>query len=107
LAIGAVAVPFSYDLCCIVRLGPLAPFITFFPGRHFRGVFGGLGQACCHLPSARVADYFFFAPSLVRIDNSADSANLVRSLLDRSCYAADGRAVQSAAARRGTAALPQ
>jgi len=83
VAVGAVAAAFLLRSVLHSRLGPLAPFITFFPAVVFTAWFGGLGPGLLATAlSATLTGYFFISPiHLFRIDNSSDAANLGRFII--------------------------
>jgi PAS domain S-box-containing protein len=82
-ALGAVAVAFLLRSLLHSRLGPLAPFITFFPAVIFSAWFGGLGPGLLATAlSVALTNYFFIAPvHTFKIDISSDAANLVRFII--------------------------
>src|SRR5258707_930964 len=79
----AVAVALVLRSLLHSRLGPIAPFITFFPAVIFTAWFGGLGPGLLATAlSATLTTYFFIVPiHSFRIENSADSANLWRFVI--------------------------
>jgi PAS domain S-box-containing protein len=83
VALGAVAVAFFLRSLLHSRLGPLAPFITFFPAVIFAAWFGGLGPGLLATAlSAALTNYFFVAPvRSFKIDISSDAANLGRFII--------------------------
>jgi PAS domain S-box-containing protein len=82
-ALGAVAVAFFLRSLLHSRLGPLAPFITFFPAVIFSAWFGGLGPGLLATAlGAALTNYFFIAPvHTFKIDISSDAANLGRFII--------------------------
>src|SRR5260370_12727282 len=83
VAVCAVAVAFILRSLLHSRLGPLAPFITFFPAVIFTAWFGGLGPGLLATAlSATLTTYFFIPPiHSFKVENPSDAANLWRFII--------------------------